>query len=170
MRTEILPNKRCVEPLITNDELAAKTIAMLEAAGVREWCFAAGMRNAPFVKIFDRRSDVGLWPEERSMAFFALGRARRVGPVAVVTTSGTAAAELLPAAMEGYYSGVPLVLVTADRPERMRMTGAPQTCVQPGLFGLYAPTVADLSVAAPDVAIVIPAHPIHLNIQFEEPL
>ena len=66
--------------------------------------------------------------EERSAAFFALGRARESNkPVAVICTSGTAAGELLPAAMEGYYTGTPLLLVTADRPRRFHGTGAPQT-------------------------------------------
>ena len=58
--------------------------------------------------------------------------------MAVVTTSGTAAAELLPACIEAYYQALPLILVTADRPERYRGSGAPQAIEQEGLFGVYA--------------------------------
>lgn len=83
--------------------------------------------------------------EERSAAFFALGRIKATGrPVAVITTSGTAAGELLPAAMEAFYSGLPLVMVTADRPRRYRGSGAPQSAEQVGLFGIYAPFAQDL--------------------------
>ena len=77
--------------------------------------------------------------EERSAGFFALGRTMGSGePCAVLTTSGTAAAELLPAVVEAHYQGRPLVAVTADRPARFRGTGAPQAIVQPGIFGGYA--------------------------------
>src|SRR5207248_3106992 len=71
--------------------------------------------------------------------FFALGRAKLLGkPAAVVTTSGTAVAELLPAVVEAFYSGTPLIVITADRPARYRGTGAPQCIEQEGIFGPYA--------------------------------
>jgi 2-succinyl-5-enolpyruvyl-6-hydroxy-3-cyclohexene-1-carboxylate synthase len=89
--------------------------------------------------------------------------------VAVVTTSGTAAAELLPAAVEAHYEAIPLVLVTADRPPAYRRTGAPQTIEQVGLFGEYAPTVFD-GQDGPDLSAWAGNHPIHLNVCFDEPL
>ncbi|HHI68668.1 MAG TPA: 2-succinyl-5-enolpyruvyl-6-hydroxy-3-cyclohexene-1-carboxylic-acid synthase, partial [Planctomycetes bacterium] len=110
--------------------------------------------------------------EERSAAFFALGRIRATRrPAAVVTTSGTAAAELLPAAVEAYYEGRPLLLVTADRPARFRGTGAPQCIEQPGLFGIYAPTIADDEGEAPPTLEGWDRRgPAHLNLRFDEPL
>ena len=100
--------------------------------------------------------------DERAAAFFALGRAKRDGlPVAVVTTSGTAVAELLPATVEAHYSGVPLVLLTADRPARFRGSGAPQAIEQEGIFGVYAERDAEAWTKT---------HPLHINIEFDEPL
>jgi 2-succinyl-5-enolpyruvyl-6-hydroxy-3-cyclohexene-1-carboxylate synthase len=92
--------------------------------------------------------------DERSAAFFALGRAKLTGrPVAVVTTSGTAVAELLPAAVEAHYSATPLIFITADRPARYRGTGAPQAIEQEGIFGVYSGGAV-----------------LHINIEFDEPL
>ena len=100
--------------------------------------------------------------DERSAAFFALGRIKRDGhPVAVITTSGTAAAELLPATVEAYYSGAPLVLITADRPARFRGTAAPQSIEQLGLFGVYAET---------DFERWNRRAPLHINVEFDEPI
>lgn len=77
--------------------------------------------------------------EERSAGFFALGRTMKTGkPCAVVTTSGTAAAELLPAVIEAFYQARPLVAITADRPAAFRGSGAPQSIDQIGLFGPHA--------------------------------
>ncbi|MBL9130759.1 MAG: hypothetical protein JNG86_06140, partial [Verrucomicrobiaceae bacterium] len=148
---------------MTQHQLITHTLERLARLGVREVCVAAGARNAPLVAALADSRGVRLWNffEERSAAFFALGRIlvdRR--PVAVVTTSGTAAAELLPAAIEAYYQGLPLILVTADRPERFRGSGAPQAIEQEGLFGVYARPFdsADLS------------GPLHLNLCLDEPL
>ena len=87
-------------------------VARLRAAGVRTFCVCPGGRNAPLVEALEPLPADGLevlsFFDERSAGFFALGRARRdAGPVAVVTTSGTAAAELLPAMVEAHYSAVP---------------------------------------------------------------
>ena len=100
--------------------------------------------------------------DERSAAFFAIGRIKLHGaPVVVVTTSGTAVAELLPATIEAYYSGLPLVLLTADRPARFRGTGAPQSIEQVEIFGAYAETSLSMWTGM---------RPLHLNIEFDEPL
>ena len=99
---------------------------------------------------------------QSSAAFFALGRAKLTArPAAVVTTSGTAAAELLPAAVEAHYSGVPLILITADRPARYRGTGAPQAIEQQTIFGVYASREPDRWTRV---------GPLHINIEFDEPL
>src|SRR5262245_15609440 len=100
----------------------------LEALGVREICACAGARNAALIAaLLERRWSVRNFFDERSAAFFALGRVMQLQrPAAVLTTSGTAAAELLPAIVEAHYQNLPLVAVTADRPSRYRGSGAPQ--------------------------------------------
>lgn len=149
-------------------------LAALAGAGVQAWCMAPGGRNSPLVSVLHASTHTRIYTfyEERSAAFFALGLARSLGaPVGVLTTSGTAAAEVLPAAIEACYSGVPLVLVTADRPKRLRGTGAPQAIEQPGLLHPYAPTVLD---SEGDVSLALEdwnrLHPVHVNVCFEEPL
>ena len=89
----------------------------------------------------------------------------------MVTTSGTAAANLHPAVLEAAHAGVPLVALTADRPARLRGTGANQTTDQVRLFG-DAASFADLTAPDPDAldAAWLPGGPVHLNCQFDEPL
>lgn len=135
-------------------------------AGVCEFVVCAGARNAALLEALARAEAAGLvrvWRhfEERSAGFFALGRTMETGqPCAVITTSGTAAAELLPSLIEAYYQGRPLVAITADRPAAFRGTGAPQSIEQPGIFGNYAwqGTFSDWSGK----------QPLHLNAEFEE--
>lgn len=148
---------------MANVDRAARLIAEVRAAGADEFCVCAGSRNSPLLAVLGA-SDARLYAfvDERSAAFFAIGRAKLHGnPVAVVTTSGTAVAELLPAAIEAYYSGIPLILISADRPARYRGTGAPQSIEQEGIFGVYAETSRD------DWSRV---RPLHVNIEFDEPL
>ncbi|HYC92368.1 MAG TPA: thiamine pyrophosphate-binding protein [Thermoanaerobaculia bacterium] len=140
-------------------ERASRVIDAVRALGVGEFCVCAGSRNAPLLAVLGTL-DVRLFSfvDERSAAFFALGRIKLHGaPVAVVTTSGTAVAELLPATIEAYYSGLPLILITADRPARFRGTGAPQAIEQVGIFGVYAET-SDWSGKGP----------FHVNVELEE--
>ena len=140
---------------------ARELIARVRGAGVSEFCVCAGSRNAPLLYVL-ADTPVYSFIDERSAAFFAIGRIKRDGtPVAVVTTSGTAAAELLPACVEAYYAGLPLVLITADRPARFRGTGAPQSIEQVGLFGVYASSDIDNWGCR---------GPLHCNIEFDEPL
>ena len=154
---------------------AADLVTALADAGVREFCVCPGGRNAPLVVVLARASGITVrtFFEERAAAFYALGRIKQGGtPVAVVTTSGTAAAELLPAAVEAYYAGLPLLLVTADRPLRHRGTGSPQAIEQVDLFGDYAPTLFDGASADHRLSLEEwgGQQPAHVNICFDEPL
>ena len=157
-----------------NQSLAAHVLDTLAALGVRELCLCAGARNSPLIVLAaqDKRFRAFSLFEERSAAFFALGRIKAEGlPVAVITTSGTAAGELLPATMEAYYSGLPLVLVTADRPRRFRGTGAPQSAEQVGLLGVYVEQAWDIAEEERiNMASWSRIRPLHVNVCFDEPL
>ena len=159
---------------LTNRAIAAEVLAVLHGAGVRTICVCPGGRNAPLVLACDaaRASfDVISFFEERSAAFFALGRAMRDNHLcAVVTTSGTAAAELLPAMLEAAHSGRQLIAVTADRPRRLRGTGAPQTIDQLPLFAAAGAPVIDVDGLGQINSLPATRGPIHLNVCFDEPL
>jgi len=149
--------------------LAERVVSALLTAGVREAVVCPGGRNAELIAALKQSSISLYWHfEERSAAFFALGRARSTNtPVAVVTTSGTAAGELLPAVMEASYSGAPLIAVTADRPSRFRGTGAPQAAVQPNLFKKYADCI-DLE-GDKEFSFEMGQRPIQINVCLEDP-
>jgi 2-succinyl-5-enolpyruvyl-6-hydroxy-3-cyclohexene-1-carboxylate synthase len=140
---------------MTNIAEARRVIEEAVARGAIDFCVCAGSRNAPLLAVLGA-SDLRVFSfvDERSAAFFALGRAKLSGrPTVVVTTSGTAVAELLPAAIEAHYSATPLIFITADRPARYRGTGAPQAIEQEEIFGVYARGSVQ-----------------HINIEFDEPL
>ena len=135
-----------------NVQVIASLLAELDALGITEYCVAAGARNAPLLSVLMARAEaqdltIRHFFEERCASFFALGRviAGRK-PVAVVTTSGTAVAELYPAVMEAYYQAAPLVVVTADRPSAYRGSGAPQAVEQQGFFGEYVVRTVELEL------------------------
>ncbi len=161
----------------------------LAAAGVRYVCIAPGSRSTPLVMAVaaDDRFERYVHLDERSAGFFALGIGRSTGlPAAVITTSGTAAANLHPAVIEASQAEVPLILLTADRPHRLRGTDANQTIDQLRLFGTHvrafhdvAPPTADepavrhlrtLAARAVGSAIGPPPGPVHLNFPFAKPL
>jgi 2-succinyl-5-enolpyruvyl-6-hydroxy-3-cyclohexene-1-carboxylate synthase len=160
--------------------LARTVVTALRGSGVREVVLAPGSRNAPLsFALYDAAQADALRLhtriDERTAGFLALGLAKVGGdPAAVVCTSGTAVAHLLPAVMEAAHAGVPLVVVTADRPARLRGTGANQTTDQVGIFGAFAAT---LDVAAADLDELLAfvrshewARPVHLNVQLDDPL
>jgi len=158
-----------------NQSLASSVVERLRAAGVRTFCICPGGRNAPLVEALEPRAgdsaEVLSFFDERTAGFFAFGRARRDrAPVAVVTTSGTAAAELLPVMVEAHYSAVPVVAVTADRPRAYRRSGAPQTIEQVGLYGVYATLSLDLEHPCEPCALPRLSGPAHINVCFSEPL
>lgn len=156
-----------------NLELATALLRSCAGAGVREIVLCAGARNAPLVLALSRARGVRVhhFFEERSAAFFALGRIQATGrPVAVITTSGTACAELLPAAVEADHQGAPLILLTADRPRAYRGSGAPQVIVQPGLFSSYVEKSWDIEGEWRESLDWSGRRPIHVNACFDEPL
>jgi len=160
----------------------------LVAGGVAHASLSPGSRSTPLALALSRdpRVEVHVQLDERSSGFFALGAAKATGrPAIVACTSGTAAAELLPAVVEASQARVPLVVLTADRPPRLRGTGANQTIVQPGLYGGYVHASLDLPVPstagqeawwrqaaheAVEAMATDPIGPVHLNCPFEEPL
>ncbi|MEO6203829.1 MAG: 2-succinyl-5-enolpyruvyl-6-hydroxy-3-cyclohexene-1-carboxylic-acid synthase [Mycobacteriales bacterium] len=121
--------------------LARVLVDELIRGGVREAVLSPGSRSAPLAFALHAAEQAGrlrlhVRIDERSAAFLALGLAKESGrPVPVVTTSGTATANLHPAVLEASLSGVPLLLLTADRPPELRGSGANQTVDQVGLYG-----------------------------------
>lgn len=148
---------------MTNIERARRLVQQVRDFGTNDFCACSGSRNSPLLAVLGSiDAQIFSFVDERSAAFFALGLIKRHGrPAAVVTTSGTAVAELLPAVVEAHYSGLPLLLITADRPARHRGSGAPQTIEQVGIFGAYAATAVEGWARN---------RPLHINIEFDEPL
>jgi len=157
----------------TRVNLALRVLEELIHVGVSDFCVCPGTRNSEFVILLDNQDSLKpyYFYEERSAAFFALGKAKsQKRAVAVITTSGTATAELLPAVMESYYSGVPLVVVTADRPRKFRGTGAPQSAEQVGLYGPYVSCAKDLEGDEVfDLSDWDRKSPLHLNVCLKDP-
>lgn len=155
-----------------NIETAQAILKSCLEVGVRELVLCAGARNAPFVALLSEETPFKVYSffEERSAAFFALGRIQAEGrPVAVITTSGTAAAELLPATIEADYQGLPLILITADRPSAYRGCAAPQAIVQPGLYSHYVEKTYDVEGEWDEFSFSL-TRPVHVNVCFDEPL
>ncbi|RZV08232.1 2-succinyl-5-enolpyruvyl-6-hydroxy-3-cyclohexene-1-carboxylate synthase [Natrinema hispanicum] len=124
------PNRATLWGRVLADELAK--------GGLEAVCIAPGSRSTPLTVAFADHPDIHVYShlDERSAAYFALGRARRTGePTALVCTSGTAAANFHPAVMEADQARVPLLVLTADRPPELRDSGANQTVDQVKLYG-----------------------------------
>ncbi len=156
-----------------NIEACQLILKELAHFGLSEIVYCAGSRNAPFIRCLGELENTRIYSffEERSAAFFALGRCRALQkPVAVVTTSGTAAAELLPACIEAYYSGAPLVFITADRPSRLRFTGAPQCIDQSKFMSSFVEQSFDLENRAFTLAAWSQRAPLHINLCIDEPI
>ncbi len=159
---------------------------MLEG-GVRQLVLAPGSRSAPLAYALAEAQpqlETLVRIDERAAGFTALGLALGSGrPAAVVTTSGTAVGNLLPAVMEANHAGVPLIVLSADRPEELRGTGANQTTDQLDLFGTHVRFAVDIAAGTDPQAAVrtaldaaqglladIPPGPVQLNLAFREPL
>lgn len=176
---------------MTSVSAAAQLIADLVAGGVRDVVLSPGSRSAPLAYAAAAAEQAGVLRlhvrhDERAAAFLALGigAAAPEHPAAVVTTSGTAVANLVPAALEADHGGVPLLLLTADRPVRARGTWASQTSHhQAGLFAQVARFAADVDVERlsdadqPWLTALLAARgergrpgPAHVNLCFDTPL
>ncbi len=175
------PNRNALWGDVVVDELSA--------GGLEAVCLAPGSRSTPLTVAFAEHPELEVFShlDERSAAFFALGRARRTGqPTALVCTSGTAAANFHPAVIEADRARVPLLVLTADRPPELRDSGANQTIDQVDLYGGAVRWSADLpepeaderkvrmlrTTAARALAATtrVPAGPVHLNCPFRKPL
>jgi len=172
-----------------NVATAQALVETLRRSGVEHVCICPGSRSSPFALAFAGHGDIRTWihVDERSAGFFALGLARELrAPVAVVCSSGTAAANLLPAVVEAALSRVPIIVLTADRPPELRDVGAPQTIDQLNLYGRHAKWFMDMPLADGSTALIrftsacaaravavaraVPAGPVHLNLPVREPL
>src|SRR5215831_258287 len=168
---------------------AGALVDELQRAGVRNMVICPGSRSTPLAMASAEQPAIRTWihVDERSAAYFGLGMAKQLHqPVAVLCTSGTAAANFLPAVVEAKLTHVPLLLLTADRPHELRDNGAPQSIDQNRLYGTYVKWFVE--VALPEAtnaalryirtiaaraaasARAIPAGPVHLNLPFREPL
>jgi 2-succinyl-5-enolpyruvyl-6-hydroxy-3-cyclohexene-1-carboxylate synthase len=166
---------------------ATLIVEELVRLGVDFFCVAPGSRSTPLVAALAANKRAGrlIHFDERGTAFAAVGYARATGrPAAWITTSGTAVANGLPAVVEAATDGVPMILLTADRPPELRQTGANQTIDQPDIFSDYVRWRFDLPAPEEpvDPAMVLttidqavyrarraPSGPVHLNLMFREP-
>ncbi|WP_455448346.1 2-succinyl-5-enolpyruvyl-6-hydroxy-3-cyclohexene-1-carboxylic-acid synthase [Natrinema thermotolerans] len=175
------PNRATLWGRVLADELAK--------SGLEAVCLAPGSRSTPLTVAFAEHEDIDVYShlDERSAAFFALGRARRTGePTALVCTSGTAAANFHPAVMEADRARVPLLVLTADRPSELRDSGANQTVDQVKLYGDAVRWYTELPEPEADERKVrslrttaaralaetggVPPGPVHVNCPFRKPL
>ncbi len=163
----------------TSTQLARSIVWQLIGNGVTDVVLSPGSRNAALSIALYAADEKGLLNlhiriDERTAGFFALGIGKATArPVAVVCTSGTAVANYHPAVLEAHHSQVPLLVITADRPERLRQTGANQTTLQAKIFGEAVALSEDFSDPEYDLAEAFQAllvGPVHLNVQFDEPL
>ena len=167
----------------------AAFVSELVLTGVTDVVVSPGSRSTPMAMVMAEHPGlkVHIHVDERSAAFFGLGIAKATNkPVALLCTSGTAAANYFPAIVEAHYSRVPLIVLTADRPHELREVGAPQAINQLHLYGHHVKWFADMALPekseemiryarticarAAAVASQAPSGPVHLNFPFREPL
>jgi 2-succinyl-5-enolpyruvyl-6-hydroxy-3-cyclohexene-1-carboxylate synthase len=171
------------------DQAVRMFTRQLRLSGCTNVVIAPGSRSTPLTLAFARDPRFRAWLQldERSAGYFALGLARQLRmPVALVCTSGTAAANFMPAVVEAYLSRIPLLVLTGDRPPELRDIGANQTIDQSRLYGTHVKWTAEMPIAdgaaallrhaaataarAVTVAMEAPAGPVHVNFPFREPL
>ena len=176
---------------MTSSQCAGAIVAQLCAQGVTDAVLAPGSRSAPLALALahaeaEGRLRLHVRFDERSAGFLALGLAKASGrPVPVVTTSGTAVGNLMPAVMEAHHGGVPLLVISADRPAALVGFGANQTTDQSRLFQPFVRWSARVSSAAAAASWAAQTArgcllasgsgsrdpgPVHLNVEFDQPL
>lgn len=178
-----------------SQNLAAQVMALLAASGVKHVFLSPGARSQALAIASGQLADAGklnlhVRLDERSLGFSALGAALASGEAtALITTSGTAVANLHPAVLEAHHSGVPMILLTADRPHELRGVGANQTTEQVGIFGDAVRVCFDVEApseegpAEEEIRFVIAQAlatakgllgsspgPVQINLAFREPL
>ena len=154
-------------------KLAHSLLRQLIEVGVSDFVISPGSRNAPLAIALGEAAskeiiDLHIKIDERGAAYYALGISKASNNyVAVICTSGTAAANFHPAALEAFHSNNKLLLITADRPARLRRTGANQTTDQVNIY----PVIKTHDFAAEiDIKKLLTGGVVHLNVQFDEPL
>ena len=171
-------------PQYPKNELAQIVIASCVAQNINHIVISPGSRNAPLTIGFSNHPEIETYSivDERCAAFFALGMAQQLQkPVAVVCTSGSALLNYYPAVAEAYYSRIPLVVISADRPTHLIEIGDGQTIKQKGVFenhileSLNLEENTSFKVVTQQVRKIIQTAflekgPVHLNIPFDEPL
>lgn len=164
-------------------------VQQLIASGVEEVVISPGSRSTPLALAIAEHPLLNAYIniDERSAGFFALGMAKRKQkPVALLCTSGTAAANYYPAVIEAHYARVPLIILTADRPHELRDVGAPQAINQIELYGKYVKWFTDAPIPEdrPKIlhyikrvvqrsvieAMKFPKGPVHVNLPLRAPL
>ena len=175
---------------MTSDHFAAAELARLCAAkGIRHVVISPGSRSAPLVIAFHQQREIACLQviDERSAAFFALGMAQQLhAPVALICTSGSAVLNYGPAIAEAFYQRIPLLVITADRPEEWVDQGEGQAIRQQGVLALHMkrsvqlPRLTNDELArwhcgrlineAIDATLLAVAGPVHVNVPFTEPL
>lgn len=167
----------------------AAFVSELVLTGIKDVVVSPGSRSTPMAMVMAEHPDlnVHIHVDERSAAFFALGIAKASErPVAILCTSGTAAANYFPAIVEARLSRVPIMVLTADRPHELREVGAPQAIDQIHLYGSHVKWFAEMALPensteiiryartvcarAAAIATQAPSGPVHLNFPFREPL
>lgn len=179
-----------MDPTNANTALASAFVEELARGGLRHAVVSPGSRSTPLAVALWRQPEVEVTVivDERSAGFFALGAAQASGaPVALLCTSGTAAANYHPAVCEADESGLPLVVLTADRPPELRGVGAGQTIDQLKLYGAAVRWFCEVGTHAADDAGLLHLRatacralaaargeprpgPVHLNLPWREPL
>lgn len=185
----------------SNRQYAGDLVRLLVAQGFTDWFYCPGSRDAPLGYALNQlaashRLNLYVRIDERDAAFMALGSTRAGYPSVLVMTSGTAVGNALPAVMEAAHAGLPLLVLSADRPAALRGTGANQTTWQPGIFGDFVRFATDIqpgvtpaelqravSAAVASCRGVSPSPhpatnekhfplpgPVHINASFVEPL
>ena len=171
----------------TNALWCSVLVDTLVRKGLTQAVLSPGSRSTPLTIAFARHPGIEAIPvlDERSAGFFALGLAKQHGkPVVLVCTSGTAAANYLPAVVEAFESATPLIVITADRPPEMRACGSGQTIDQQKLFGSYVSFYHEMAVPSLEKTLFeylrqtlahawdrsLSPSPVHLNAPFRDPL
>ena len=179
-----------MKKMISNMTFSDCFAQLLEFNRIKEVCICPGSRSTPLTLSFLKNSFLNCtsYIDERAAAFFTLGISKASAkPSAILTTSGTAVANLLPAVIEADLSTTPLIIISADRPERLQNTGENQTINQRNIFDKFVRSSIHIEVSAIDSNDIFerindtinlalgsygnnPPGPIHINVAFDEPL